>query len=167
MKYKTVLSGFFVFFIAFGCTFGKGKISVEIVYPEKTLVNPSLTVTAQTAGGSPEEITSETGERIEISSLEAGNYDLTISLKDGETVVWEKKISCLVDGAITTKIRYEITENDFTDFALYTPQIIVTELGENRYRFYVSDAAEKFKRFANSIIKYGILSAKTIPIEEY
>lgn len=134
MKYKTVLSGFFVFFIAFGCTFGKGKISVEIVYPEKTLVNPSLTVTAQTAGGSPEEITSETGERIEISSLEAGNYDLTISLKDGETVVWEKKISCLVDGAITTKIRYEITENDFTDFALYTPQIIVTELGENRYR---------------------------------
>ena len=26
---------------------------------------------------------------------------------------------------------------------------------------------EKFKRFANSIIKYGILSAKTIPIEEY
>ena len=40
-------------------------------------------------------------------------------------------------------------------------------LGENRYRFYVSDAAEKFKRFANSIIKYGILSAKTIPIEEY
>ena len=134
MKYKTVLSGFFVFFIAFGCTFGKGKISVEIIYPEKTLVNPSLTVTAQTAGGSPEEITSETGERIEISSLEAGNYDLTISLKDGETVVWEKKISCLVDGAITTKIRYEITENDFTDFALYTPQIIVTELGENRYR---------------------------------
>ena len=40
-------------------------------------------------------------------------------------------------------------------------------LGENRYRFYVSDAADKFKRFANSIIKYGILSAKTIPIEEY
>ena len=134
MKYKTVLGGFFVFFIAFGCTFGKGKISVEIAYPEKTLVNPSLTVTAQTAGGSPEEVTSETGERIEISSLEAGNYDLTIRLKDGETVVWEKKISVIVDGAITTKVRYEITEDDFTDFALYAPQIIVTELGENRYR---------------------------------
>lgn len=41
------------------------------------------------------------------------------------------------------------------------------ELGENRYQFFVSDAAEKFIRFANSIIKYGILSAKTIPIEEY
>lgn len=40
-------------------------------------------------------------------------------------------------------------------------------LGDNKYRFYVSDAAEKFKRFANSIIKYGILSAKTIHIEEY
>lgn len=40
-------------------------------------------------------------------------------------------------------------------------------LGENRYQFYVSDGAEKFKRFANSIIKYGILSAKTINIEEY
>ena len=41
------------------------------------------------------------------------------------------------------------------------------ELGDNRYRFYVSDAAEKFKHFANSIIKYGILSAKTVNIEEY
>ena len=40
-------------------------------------------------------------------------------------------------------------------------------LGENQYRFFVSDGAEKFKRFANSIIKYGILSAKTINIEEY
>lgn len=40
-------------------------------------------------------------------------------------------------------------------------------LGENQYQFYVSDAAEKFKRFANSILKYGILSAKTINIEEY
>lgn len=40
-------------------------------------------------------------------------------------------------------------------------------LGEDRYRFYVSDAAEKFKQFANSIIKYGILSAKTVNMEEY
>lgn len=41
------------------------------------------------------------------------------------------------------------------------------KLGSNRYQFYVSDKAEKFVRFANSIIKYGILSAKTINIEEY
>lgn len=40
-------------------------------------------------------------------------------------------------------------------------------LGGNQYRFYVSDGAEKFKHFANSIIKYGILSAKTINIEQY
>lgn len=40
-------------------------------------------------------------------------------------------------------------------------------LGDNKYRFFVSDAAEKFKSFANSIIKYGILSAKIINIEEY
>ena len=40
-------------------------------------------------------------------------------------------------------------------------------LGQDRYRFFVSDAAEKFKRFANSIIKYGILSVKTVNIEEY
>lgn len=40
-------------------------------------------------------------------------------------------------------------------------------LGSNRYQFYVSDKADKFVRFANSIIKYGILSAKTIHIEEY
>lgn len=40
-------------------------------------------------------------------------------------------------------------------------------LGSNQYRFYVSDKAEKFVRFANSIIKYGILSAKSVNIEEY
>lgn len=40
-------------------------------------------------------------------------------------------------------------------------------LGSNRYQFYVSDKAEKFVRFANSIINYGILSAKTVNIEEY
>lgn len=40
-------------------------------------------------------------------------------------------------------------------------------LGSNRYQFYVSDRAEKFVHFANSIIKYGILSAKTVNIEEY
>ncbi|NLL78577.1 MAG: glutamate racemase [Clostridiales bacterium] len=41
------------------------------------------------------------------------------------------------------------------------------KLGDNMYQFFVSDTAEKFKRFANSIIKYGILTAKTINIEEY
>lgn len=41
------------------------------------------------------------------------------------------------------------------------------ELGSDRYRFFVSDKAEKFVRFANSIIKYGILSAKAVNIEEY
>ena len=40
-------------------------------------------------------------------------------------------------------------------------------LGSNQYQFFVSDGAEKFKHFANSIIQYGILSAKTINIEEY
>ena len=40
-------------------------------------------------------------------------------------------------------------------------------LGSNQYRFYVSDKAEKFVRFANSIIKYGILSAQAVNIEEY
>lgn len=41
------------------------------------------------------------------------------------------------------------------------------KLGENQYRFYVSDGADKFKHFANSIIKYGVLSAKIINIEQY
>lgn len=40
-------------------------------------------------------------------------------------------------------------------------------LGETQYRFFVSDGAQRFKQFANSIIKYGILSAKVINIEEY
>lgn len=40
-------------------------------------------------------------------------------------------------------------------------------LGKTQHEFYVSDMADKFKTFANSIIKYGILSAKAINIEEY
>lgn len=40
-------------------------------------------------------------------------------------------------------------------------------LGTNVHRFYVSDAAERFQEFANSILKYGILSTKVINIEEY
>lgn len=40
-------------------------------------------------------------------------------------------------------------------------------LGTELYRFFVSDAAEKFQRFANSILSYGILSAKVINIEDY
>lgn len=41
------------------------------------------------------------------------------------------------------------------------------ELGTELYRFFVSDAADKFQKFANSILSYGILSAKVINIEEY
>ena len=41
------------------------------------------------------------------------------------------------------------------------------ELGTELYRFFVGDAADKFQKFANSIIPYGILSAKTINIEEF
>lgn len=40
-------------------------------------------------------------------------------------------------------------------------------LGTELYRFFVSDAADKFLHFANSIIPYGILSAKVINIEDY
>ena len=41
------------------------------------------------------------------------------------------------------------------------------ELGTELYRFFVSDAADKFQKFANSILPYGILSAKAVNIEEY
>ncbi len=40
-------------------------------------------------------------------------------------------------------------------------------LGTNMHRFFVSDMAERFQEFANSILKYGILSAKVINIEDY
>lgn len=43
------------------------------------------------------------------------------------------------------------------------------EMGTNggQYHFYVSDGAEKFKRFADSIIKCGVLSIKTVNIDDY
>ena len=36
-----------------------------------------------------------------------------------------------------------------------------------QYRFYVSDMAEQFQQFANSIIKYGILASEKIDIYNY
>lgn len=41
------------------------------------------------------------------------------------------------------------------------------QLGTNPYQFFVSDGAEEFKIFANSILKHGILSAQVVHIEEY
>lgn len=38
---------------------------------------------------------------------------------------------------------------------------------EQMYQFYVSDAAEKFGEFANSILPYDVKRARQIPIEEY
>ena len=39
--------------------------------------------------------------------------------------------------------------------------------GENPYEFYVSDAAESFRDFANAILPIDIDRAKKINIEEY
>lgn len=41
------------------------------------------------------------------------------------------------------------------------------KLGDNPYRFFVSDEADKFKNIANTILPYGILGAKKINIDEY
>ena len=46
-------------------------------------------------------------------------------------------------------------------------QDIRPALGTNQYQFFVSDGAEKFQHFANTIFKYGVLSVKQINIEEY
>ena len=40
-------------------------------------------------------------------------------------------------------------------------------LGTNQYQFFVSDGADKFQHFANTIFKYGILAVKQINIEDY
>ena len=40
-------------------------------------------------------------------------------------------------------------------------------LSHSRYSFYVSDAAEKFKEFANSILPYNVETIQQIHIEEY
>ncbi|MDO4331829.1 MAG: glutamate racemase [Eubacteriales bacterium] len=48
---------------------------------------------------------------------------------------------------------------------LFNP--VPPSLGTNKYQFFVSDGAQQFIHFANSIIKYGILSAKVVNIEDY
>ncbi len=41
------------------------------------------------------------------------------------------------------------------------------DAGHGEHRFYVSDSAEKFSRFANTALKYEGISAETVRIEEY
>ena len=40
-------------------------------------------------------------------------------------------------------------------------------LGTKQYQFFVSDGADKFQHFANTIFKYGVLAVKQINIEEF
>lgn len=44
---------------------------------------------------------------------------------------------------------------------------IPPQLQNDMYQFYVSDAAEKFKQFANSILPYDVETTKQINIEEF
>jgi len=60
----------------------------------------------------------------------------------------------------TRELKNLLEKND-----LLNDQQIGLEGGQ--YQLYVSDGAEKFKTFADTIIKYGILSTKTVKIDEY
>ena len=42
-----------------------------------------------------------------------------------------------------------------------------SKIDENPYEFFVSDQAEKFRAFADSILPIDITTAKLVPIEEY
>lgn len=44
---------------------------------------------------------------------------------------------------------------------------IPPQLQNDMYQFYVSDAADKFKKFANSILPYDVATTRQINIEEY
>lgn len=44
---------------------------------------------------------------------------------------------------------------------------IPPQLQNDMYEFYVSDAADKFKRFANSILPYDVETTRQVNIEEY
>ena len=52
--------------------------------------------------------------------------------------------------------------------AILKERNIANHSGEpGTYDFYVSDAAEKFTRFADSILPYDVTKTKQINIEEY
>ena len=42
-----------------------------------------------------------------------------------------------------------------------------SKIDENPYEFFVSDEAERFRAFADSILPVDITTARRIPIEEY
>ena len=49
----------------------------------------------------------------------------------------------------------------------YIETIHLVDSPTQMYRFYVSDAAEKFKDFANSILPFDIKTIEQINIEKY
>ena len=42
-----------------------------------------------------------------------------------------------------------------------------TKMQNSRYSFYVSDAAEKFRRFANTVMPFDVPTTNVVNIEEY
>ena len=44
---------------------------------------------------------------------------------------------------------------------------IYKDSGPAKYQFYVSDGAEKFSSFANSILPVELVETKLVPIEDY
>ena len=99
----------------------------------------------------------EAAVRVKLKDLPVKNLSLASSelLKDGETVN-------LVNPAYETAISLrELLKEEGIDNQGHNK----TE--ENPYEFFVSDAAERFKAFANSILPFDITTTRQIQIEEF
>lgn len=51
--------------------------------------------------------------------------------------------------------------------ALLKKEGIYRETGEPAYHFFVSDGAERFSKFANSILPVDLVPTRLVPIENY
>ena len=76
-----------------------------------------------------------------------------------------KIIEYLGDRVHIVNPAYE-TAMDLKDI-LNKQEIANTSDAPGTYEFYVSDAAEKFTRFANSILPYDVASTQYVNIEDY
>ena len=73
-------------------------------------------------------------------------------------------MSLRIDGK---KISSDIKEELKEQVKLLKEEGIYRESGEPSYSFFVSDGAERFSNFANSILPVDLVPTRLVPIENY
>ena len=95
---------------------GEGTLDLEISWPEDLLAEPAITATLTPTGGSANSLsfTIDSDTASYSGSWDAGYYDLSIVLRDGDEVVWAGVfVVRIIEGEVSSGV-FPLTEDDLS-----------------------------------------------------